>query len=342
MTAQVSLGIVVIGRNEGERLRRCLLSLSHEARSALVVYVDSASTDGSPEVAQQLGAEVVDLDVSQKFTAARARNAGFRRLIELAPGAAFVQFVDGDCEVEAGWISAARARLEERSELAVVCGRRRERFPEYSIYNKLCDLECDTPIGDAKACGGDAMMRVAPLLQVGGYRESLIAGEEPELCIRLRKMGYQIERLDASMTIHDAAMSEFSQWFKRAKRSGHATAERALLHGAEPERPGVKQTASNLAWGAGLPAVVAASSFALGPVWSGVGGLGAYGYLYRKSYMHERKRRAEGDAQLFAVACVLGKVPEALGAASCFLNRLRGKQSVLIEYKGPGKQASGS
>ena len=62
-TAAMTLAAVVIGRNEGDRLVRCLTSLKGQA--APVVYVDSGSTDGSVERARDMGAEVVSLDMSQ-------------------------------------------------------------------------------------------------------------------------------------------------------------------------------------------------------------------------------------------------------------------------------------
>src|SRR5580698_8655221 len=151
MTEAISpFGAVVIGRNEGERLRVCLQSVLRSTSRA--VYVDSGSRDGSEALARSLGVEVVQLDLSVPFTAARARNVGYQRLAEIAPELALVQFVDGDCEVVAGWTDTAVARLLQRPELAVVCGRRRERHPEASVYNRLCDLEWDTPVGDTAAC----------------------------------------------------------------------------------------------------------------------------------------------------------------------------------------------
>ncbi len=173
MTAH--LGCVVIGRNEGDRLRRCLESLL--GRAQRIVYVDSGSTDGSPQMAREKGVEVVALDMSRPFTAARARNEGFVRLMEIDPAIDRVQFVDGDCEVVADWLERASAELDLRPELAVVCGRRRERHPEASVYNQLCDIEWDTPIGDAYTCGADAMKRVSAYRQFGGFEPSLIAGE---------------------------------------------------------------------------------------------------------------------------------------------------------------------
>lgn len=212
------VGIVAIGRNEGERLRRCLASV--DLSGVPLVYVDSASTDGSAAMAAGMGADVVDLDMALPFTAARARNAGWERLLSRHPGIDYIQFVDGDCEIEQGWIAAAAAFLDAHADAAVACGRRRERFPEASFYNGLCDAEWNTPVGEAAACGGDALMRRSAVTAMGGFNPALAAGEEPELCHRLREAGWHVWRLDQPMTIHDAEMRFFRQWWKRAVRSG--------------------------------------------------------------------------------------------------------------------------
>ncbi|MEO7622112.1 MAG: glycosyltransferase, partial [Gallionella sp.] len=209
-------GVVVIGRNEGERLRRCLESVGQDAGK--IVYVDSGSTDDSVTMAQERGVEVVSLDLSSPFTAARARNAGFSRLYQLSPDMRYVQFVDGDCELVPGWLDKVVNCMETHVEVAMACGRLRERFPEQSIYNLLCDMEWNTPVGNAKACGGIALARVSAFQSVHGYRENLIAGEEPELCVRLRSSGWTIWRLDDEMAWHDAALTRFGQWWRRTMR----------------------------------------------------------------------------------------------------------------------------
>jgi glycosyltransferase involved in cell wall biosynthesis len=181
----MSTGIVAIGRNEGSRLAACLRSIRDFVPA--IVYVDSGSQDDSVALARGAGADVVELDLRTPFTAARARNAGFTRLIELHPDLEFVFFVDGDCEVADGWMSAAVAFIREHADVAVVCGIRRERYPQRSIYNRLCDIEWQSaPFGDTKACGGDALIRTLALQKAGGYDAALICGEEPDLCIRLR------------------------------------------------------------------------------------------------------------------------------------------------------------
>src|SRR5437868_6595026 len=258
-------GAVAIGRNEGDRLKRCIESLSV---AASVVYVDSGSTDESVQWARNKGADVVELDKRSGFTAARARNAGFARLRELAPGLRYVQFVDGDCELREGWPGHALRFLQAHPNAGAVCGRRRERFPNQSVYNWLCDEEWNTPPGEARACGGDAMLRVDALASVDGYREDLIAGEEPELCVRLRAAGWRIWRLDREMTFHDAAMTHFSQWWRRALRSGYAFAQGARLHGEAPERHWVWESRRAWIWGLYLPLACFAAGFAFPWGWT--------------------------------------------------------------------------
>ena len=324
------IGLVAIGRNEGERLRQCLSSIVGKVNNA--VYVDSGSTDNSVEMARSLGVDVVELDLSIPFTAARARNEGFQFLLEKNPQLNYVQFVDGDCEIVAGWIEKAQQELDKNPELAVVCGRRRERYPEASVYNRLCDIEWNTPIGETKACGGDAMMRVEAFLQAGGFDPSLIAGEEPELCVRLRQRGWKIFRLDAEMTLHDAQMTRFSQWWKRNFRAGHAYAEGAYLHGNPPENHWVKETRSIWLWGLIIPLL---SVILILPTQErSLLLLGAYPLLIYKTYKSLQKRGfSSSDSALYAVSCIAAKVPNLFGQIKFYLNKTVGQSNPLIEYK---------
>ena len=322
------VGLVAIGRNEGQRLRQCLVSATNKVAR---VYVDSGSTDGSLELARSIGADTVELDLSTPFTAARARNEGFARLLQLVPDIEFVQFVDGDCEVVDGWLELAQQELAAKPELAVVCGRRREKFPEATAYNRLCDIEWDTPIGEAKACGGDSMMRVKAFEQVGGFNPALIAGEEPELCVRLRQNGWKIDRLDAEMTLHDAQMTRFDQWWKRSQRAGHAYAEGSWLHGNTPDRHWVKDTLRIWFWGFVLPVL------ALGTAWFTNGWslllLGGYPILGYRIYSRMQQNLKSKDAALYAIFCVLGRFPQLQGQMLFHQRRLLGQRSNLIEYK---------
>lgn len=214
---------VVIGCNEGERLVRCLTSLN--AAGIPAIYVDSGSSDHSVAVAHGLGAAVHPLAMDRPFTAARARAEGIAAMQRSGADPELVFFVDGDCEVEPGWPAAAMTFLWENPGFAAVCGRRRERAPDASPYNRLMDREWAAPAGECAACGGDAVFRLAAYLAVGGFDPAMLAGEEPELCARLRVAGWRVMRLDAPMTLHDAAMIRFSQWWTRAVRSGFGYAQ---------------------------------------------------------------------------------------------------------------------
>lgn len=327
------VGCVVIGRNEGPRLDRCLRSVL--GRVALVVYVDSGSSDGSIERAKRLGAHVLELDSSRPFTAARARNGGFDALRRRRPDVRFVQFVDGDCEVVDGFLVAARTRLVARAELAIVCGRRRERHPEASIYNRLCDMEWDTPVGDALACGGDAMVRVEAFEQAGGFDPDLIAGEEPELCLRMRMLGWRIERIPHDMTLHDADMHRFEQWWRRAVRAGHSFAQGASMHGDTPERHWVRETQRIVFWAGVVPSV--SLMFLVPSLGASLGLLLGYPLSAARVYEHHRARgRSRRDAAAGAVFTTIGKFPELWGVLRFHGNRLRGTRSRIIEYKNAG------
>ena len=321
------LGVVTIGRNEGERLNKCLRSVV--GGTAPVVYVDSGSTDASVAMARSAGSEVVELDPLMPFTAARARNEGFERLQQLEPNLDYVQFVDGDCEVVTGWIDKAAAFLDAHRDVAVVYGRRRERNPARSIYNMFCDIEWDTPIGEAKACGGDALMRADAFKQVGRYRADVIAAEDTELCVRFRAAGWRIWRLDAEMTVHDAAMTRFVQWWRRAVRTGYAFAQGAYLHGALPERHFVWESRRARLWGIWLPVACFAAVVVFGP----------WGWLTWLIYPLQMLRlmvRSSGPLRqraLLAVFQVVARFPEGIGQLKFLRDRLLGLQTAIIEYK---------
>ena len=328
-----SIGVIVIGRNEGERLERCLFSV----REALprVVYVDSGSMDGSVRLAESLGVQVVLLDANVPFTAARARNAGANRLAELFPETRYVQFVDGDCEVRDGWIDAAVEYLDTHTDVVCVCGRRREKHPDLSRYNHLCDLEWDRRAGPTKTCGGDLCIRLAIFQRVGGYREAMIAGEEPEMCVRLRAQGGRIVRLASEMTLHDAAMTSFRQYWWRALRAGHAFAEGAVLQGWRPERHNVRQLSSCLVWGAVLPTLALAATVPSHGVSLAAWVAGYIALGIRITLRERHEGRSWRDALLLGYYLVLAKTPQALGAVLYAWRRWRRRSSAIIEYKGP-------
>jgi GT2 family glycosyltransferase len=326
-----NIGLVAIGRNEGDRLKRCLRSVMGTVPH--LVYVDSGSSDDSVSFAQSIGADVVELDMSIPFTMARGRNEGFAHLMRLHPNLSYVQFVDGDCKVEEGWIEHALSALEGHPEVAAVSGRRREQFPENSIYNRLADMEWNlfTP-GEVAYCGGDAMIRVDAFEEVEGYNISMIAGEEPEMCFRMRQAGWKIRRVDQAMTRHDAALTRFGQWWTRCARGGHAYAEFSDMHKNSPERPKRREARRAWIYGLVIPLV------SVGMAWPSAGWSLLLMLLYPVSAFRAcRPVRKAGysvaDTSLYGAHCTLSKFPEALGQVRYYLRRRSGKPPELMEYK---------
>jgi glycosyltransferase involved in cell wall biosynthesis len=323
------VGVVVIARNEGERLLACLDSLRGQA--AWTVYADSASSDGSPERARACGVEVVVLDPSRPLNAARGRNAGFARVMELHPALEFVFFVDGDCVLEPGFLAAARAELLGEPTLGAVCGRRRELVPEASLFNRAVDCEWNTPVGEAESFGGDVLIRVCALREAGGYREAMNQGEDPELAYRVRRAGWRIRRIAHDMTWHDVALLRLSAWRRRHQRGGYAYAHGAALHWREPGRYNQRALVSILAWGLVLPLL------ALAALTDGGGALLLL-CLYCVPWWRCRAHRlARGDsprdASLYATLITLGKIDEAIGVLRCGWALLTGREARTVEYK---------
>lgn len=331
-----TVGVVAIGRNEGERLSACLASLSR--LNLLIVYVDSGSEDGSPKLAASLGAEVHPLDASRPFCASRARQEGAERLLALQPDLQAVFFVDADCVVTEGWIEQAIGALERDPKLGAVCGRRRERSPHASVYNLLCDYEWDTPVGECQAVGGDALFRVAAYQEAGGFDPTVPAGEEPELCQRLRRAGWKLERIDADMTVHDAALMSFAPWWRRQVRTGYSGADVEARFGLGLFDRLIR---GSMFWTFVVLLGIAIAALIAWSQWGAIGAgavllLAAVGMLLQIVRLAGGvKGRLWSDRLRIATLTMLAKPAIAWGALRYRLDRSRGRGAQLLEYKRP-------
>lgn len=320
------IGIVAIGRNEGDRLKRCLTSLAKF--SGAVVYADSGSTDDSVAYARSAGVHVVELDKAKPFSAARARNEGFAALTALNTDPKFIMFIDGDCELVDGFVDAAVAKFGEDETIAIVTGRCRERFPDATIYNRLCDMEWNGPVGDIDACGGIFLIRSPVMKRIGGFNDTLIAGEEPELCSRVREREGRIVRIAHDMCFHDADMRRFSQWWRRAIRAGNSYAQVNELH------PGAYAAERRRAWLWGL--FIPGAALLSAPFNGGLSLLllALYGVSFCKTSFDLVRNGAQLDhALVHAAFLTISKFPNLIGMLSFKRKRASGKPIHIIEYK---------
>lgn len=333
----LDVSVVVIGRNEGQRLVDCLRSvhaadwadLRHE-----LIYVDSGSTDGSPAQAAALGAHVIRVQPLRP-SAALGRNAGWR-----AARAPVVLFLDGDTLLNPRFVSTALQVLQANPERAAVWGHRRERHPEHSVFNRVLDLDWVYPAGDSDFCGGDALFSRAALAEVGGFNDTLIAGEEPELCARLRQRGWRIRHIDHPMTLHDLAMTRWQQYWLRAERAGHAYAEvsHRLAHTATPlwTKENKRNRLHSLALL--LFIFVFALSMVLGAWWASAALVGlALAGVGRTAWRARWKGGSPLTLWLYAVHAHAQQIPISWGQLQWAKACRQGSARALIDYKGVAK-----
>jgi GT2 family glycosyltransferase len=326
-------GVVVIGRNERPRLAAALAGI--DAATARVVYVDSGSSDGSTELAESMAVPVLRLDPATLFSAARARNEGFAWLAARYPGLVLVQFLDGDCVLDANWLATAQATLVGNAQYGIVVGQLAERYPDQSIYNRLCALEWKGPAGELTQwgeIGGIMAVRPQVFTQLNGFNNSIIAGEDSEFGVRVGLAGFKIVRLAAAMATHDADMHRFGQWWQRSVRAGHAVGQRYAANGHTAARDGAKQRRSIGFWGLALPGVALLLAWPTSGL--SLAGLGlAYGYQFTRIARY-KKKNGEGwaDSFLYSFFTVVGRWPNALGFLKYQISRRRGQFSI-IEHK---------
>lgn len=326
------IGVVIIGRNEGDRLLRCIQTLRES--DYFTVYVDSGSVDKSVEIAKELGVEVVRLDPNHPFSAARARNEGFEQLIKFCPKTRFVQFVDGDCVLIPGWLENARNALDENLKRAAVIGHLLECNADSTIYNRLCALEWKSTPGDISNfgnIGGLLMIRADVFRSIGGFNPSIIAGEDSELAVRMNLAGYLITKIDEPMAIHESSITSFRQWWRRAVRAGHAIGQRAFINGRSVTKDCIRERRSTWVWGVGIPLVI----FTMLIPTRGLSLvlMGGYVMLGFRVFMYRRKQGDNiWDALLYSRFLILAKFANGVGLVRFYHNNIR-KKFEIIEYK---------
>jgi hypothetical protein len=210
----------------------------------------------------------------------------------------------------------------------------KERYPERSVYNRICDVEWHLgPVGPTTSFGGNVMIRATALEEVGGWNPKVIAAEDDEVAVRLRQAGYQLVRLDHASMIHDVDMHHAWQWWQRAKRAGYAYAQVSDLHGATPERKFVREKRRALLWGLAVPA----GALLMAPPTLGISCLALARYPAvgaRVAWQTHRRGFPWAHSIAWGVSCALASFPEAIGVAKFHLDALQDRRPEIIEHKG--------
>ena len=332
MSSKPTVSVVIIGRNEGQRLQRCIQSVQAAHWDSMcydIWYVDSRSTDDSLARAQAMGVHTLVLPEGP-MCAAKARNLGW----QTAKGA-YILFLDGDTELHPDFVNRALQAWNDIS-LCAVWGHRRESNPQQSLYTKVLDLDWIYPAGITPYFGGDVLVRRIALQKVGGFDATLNAGEEPELCARLRGKGWKILHIDAPMTRHDLAVRSFKAYARRCYRSGIAYAE--VTHRMQTLGDALWQHEARRDLVHGLLYVTAPLllllAFAI-HVWAG-GLLVVLGAAVVLRSAWRCRARAAGNVVLaleYAVHSHLQKIPAFFGQVAWKRAHARKQRLALVDYK---------
>jgi hypothetical protein len=202
----------------------------------------------------------------------------------------------------------------------------------------VLDLDWIYAPGFTDYCGGDVLMRRSALRLVEGYDAALIAGEEPELCRRLRSQGYRIQHIDAPMTGHDLAMYHFSQYWRRALRAGHAYAEVSNRFRDSPDPFWGPQRRQNLVRG-GFWSLSLFLSVACSLLFRSLLPMTAWMVILlvlaaRTAWLARWKSKSITTLFLYGIHSHLQQIPILVGQLQFARDAKTGARRKLIEYKG--------
>jgi glycosyltransferase involved in cell wall biosynthesis len=233
------IGVVIIGVNAQKFIPGCIesvLNSDYPENQMEIVYVDGGSSDQSIEIASNYPKiKILKLNSSHP-TPGKGRNAGWKLL-----DAPYIQFLDADTMIDRDWFKNGLPHLL-RTDIAAVCGHRRERYPDKNCFHMIGNMEWKYETGSCRYFGGDVLIKRNILVDTEGFDEALVAGEDPELSYRIRQKKLHILRIDHPMTLHDLNMVSFNQYLRRAYRSGYGYAEIAVRHCRENEKLWTRET----------------------------------------------------------------------------------------------------
>lgn len=329
-------GIVIIGRNEAHHLEWSLRSVLHEGLPC--VYADCLSRDASLPIARKLKIPVVMVS-GEMLTAAKARNTGFNCLTAQFPSLEYIQFLDGDCQLKANWIATAVKILDENPRLAAISGILEERYPHAGLFHRLAAIEWHLAFQAPHRCGGVTLFRASALRDADGFNDVIRAGEEPELCHRLRQRGWEFKKVELPMATHDLGHASWRTWCRRQMRNGGGALQVYRLHAHEPQ-PLLRSYLFSIAlWTLAGPLTALIATVAAGLAVGFAAGLivlmaACLGYVWQawRIRAYVRRHGIGNSALVYSCMALAGKFPELLGVLFyTFEERFKGKPSLLSQ-----------
>jgi glycosyltransferase involved in cell wall biosynthesis len=201
--------IIIPTLNEEENLEACLHSITQQTYEEYEVFiVDGGSDDGTIEVAERYGFEILEAEKRRPHDVAYAKNLGARR-----SSGEFLFFMDADTVMAPNCLEVFEACFEKPSVVAVLCrvlplkGRPLERLM-YELNNAARRLSNVLGVYELSYFSCPCYRRSC-FEKAGGFREDLYACEDLDLALRSRHLGRYIY---TSMTILWTSPRRLRRW----------------------------------------------------------------------------------------------------------------------------------
>ena len=214
MTKSITPTVIIPVLNNPEGLARCIEAIRRSNTQFELIVVDNGSTDETLTVARSYTDSVLE---RPGITIGAMRNEGAK----VASGSILI-FTDSDQEPSADWISRGLQALLSDQRIGLA-GARYHAPPQsrwvartWDLQRRLSDRAGD--IGWLEA--GNLFARREVFEQVGGFRSDLIASEDVDLSIRVRRAGYRVVCDPRIVNYHHGDPQTLAEFFQKERWRG--------------------------------------------------------------------------------------------------------------------------
>lgn len=189
------VSVIVPTKNSVDTIETCLKSISNQTYCDIeIIVIDNYSNDGTADISRKYGAKVFLKDSERS----EARNYGAKN----AKGN-YLVFIDSDMELTPKVIEDSLHEISKDSLGAVI-------IPEISVgegfWTQCKVLERSCYIGD-DTIEAARFFGKSVFLEIGGYDEKLICGEDWDLSQKVKNAKYKISRINSLIKHHEGRLS---------------------------------------------------------------------------------------------------------------------------------------
>jgi len=212
-----------VARNEERNIARCIESIERctkDLGDVEILLVDSCSSDRTVSISKGYAVNIVGLKETWQLSPAAGRFTGVNNT-----SGKYILIIDGDMELQDGWIEAGLDFMNRELQVAAVMGR------QYDVYDLSQSPQFRRPASWPKDKNkaqlidyvwGSSIFRRSALLHSGNFQPFLRAEEEAEISQRLRNKGYKLYFIPYDSIYHHCAPDQtFSEMVRRCRQRLH-------------------------------------------------------------------------------------------------------------------------